>query len=408
MKILHTSDWHLGQRLFGESRENEHKEFLEWLLDTLNSKEFDALIVAGDIFDTATPPSYARRLYNDFLSEVAKSNCPNIVIIGGNHDSPVVLNEQQKLLKNLNIHIVGGFESDISKSIIKVEDKNGKLKGLILAVAYLRESDLRDSSRPTEFEKRAKELEKGISNYYHKIYEESKKVLKELALPNLPTVATGHLSTLKVIKSDGMRDIYIGSLEIFDKDKFPPFDYIALGHYHKFVSMKNICYSGSPIALSFDESSTQKVVLEVEVNSGSVNINKIKVPTFRHLYRLSGEIEELKMMISQIKPNSKLLPEWVELEIIPKDLKNTPQAIEEIRQISKDIKIVKSSIKKSSNVTGLSAVEAGVEHLKDLTPKSVFQNRLESEKDLAKSTKEKLMIEFEKVLEALEYEDTKS
>ena len=97
MRILHTSDWHLGQHFIGRSRANEHRAFLSWLVAQVNSQHIDAIIVAGDIFDTATPPSYARELYNQFIVDLQPSGC-QLIFLAGNHDAAAVLNKTKSLL----------------------------------------------------------------------------------------------------------------------------------------------------------------------------------------------------------------------------------------------------------------------------------------------------------------------
>ncbi|MDP5189032.1 exonuclease subunit SbcD, partial [Rheinheimera baltica] len=86
MRILHTSDWHLGQNFMGRSRATEHKAFLRWLANEVTTRQIDAIVVAGDIFDTATPPSYAREIYNQFIVELQSSQC-QLIILAGNHDA---------------------------------------------------------------------------------------------------------------------------------------------------------------------------------------------------------------------------------------------------------------------------------------------------------------------------------
>ncbi len=336
MRIVHTSDWHLGQRFLGESREVEHRLFLQWLLKIIDDSTIDALVVSGDIFDTATPPSYARKLYNDFLAKAYKTECKNIIIVGGNHDSPAVLNEQKALFKGLNIFVIGGYENPEEIAIL-IKDENGNPKGVIGAVAYIRESDIRDSSNSTDTKNREKALEMGIKNYYWKLFNQSKRLLDGR---DLPIVATGHLSVIKNIKSEAMRDIYIGSLEVFNKDNFPPFDYIALGHYHKFIQMKNICYSGSPIPLSFDEINRKKVVLDVNIlpQSSDLDIKIVEVPTFRKLHRVKGDIETVKRCLSNIQTNG-LIPNWAEIEIIQEEgLYSFSETIEELKRVNKSVK----------------------------------------------------------------------
>ena len=105
MRILHTSDWHLGQYFYGKSRANEHQQFLSWLLEQAILHEVSAIIVAGDIFDTSTPPSYAREMYFDFIAKLHKNAC-QLIIVAGNHDSVAMLAESQSVLSNLSTNVV--------------------------------------------------------------------------------------------------------------------------------------------------------------------------------------------------------------------------------------------------------------------------------------------------------------
>ncbi|MDU3048514.1 MAG: exonuclease subunit SbcD [Escherichia coli] len=101
MRILHTSDWHLGQNFYSKSREAEHQAFLDWLLETAQTHQVDAIIVAGDVFDTGSPPSYARTLYNRFVVNLQQTGC-HLVVLAGNHDSVATLNESRDIMAFLN------------------------------------------------------------------------------------------------------------------------------------------------------------------------------------------------------------------------------------------------------------------------------------------------------------------
>ncbi|WP_156491711.1 exonuclease subunit SbcD, partial [Oleiphilus sp. HI0123] len=108
MKIIHSSDWHLGQYFMGKSRQKEHQGFLNWLVEQVLEHEVDAVIVAGDIFDTGAPPSYARELYHKFVidfSEATNKAVP-LVIVAGNHDSVAMLEETSDLLAHFNTHVI--------------------------------------------------------------------------------------------------------------------------------------------------------------------------------------------------------------------------------------------------------------------------------------------------------------
>ena len=105
MKVLHTSDWHLGRTLCGRKRYREFESFLDWLVKTIQQEQVDVLLIAGDVFDTCAPSHRAQELYYRFLCHVAASSCRHIVIIAGNHDSPSFLNAPKALLRVLNVHL---------------------------------------------------------------------------------------------------------------------------------------------------------------------------------------------------------------------------------------------------------------------------------------------------------------
>ena len=143
MKILHTSDWHLGHKLYGRQRYQEPSDFLNWLLEQIEEQEVDALIVAGDIFDSQTPANQSLEMYYRFLSRTANSCCRHIIIVGGNHDSPTLLNAPRELLHFLNIHVVGRAPENIEEELLVLNDTGGSPELMVLAVPYLRDKDIR-------------------------------------------------------------------------------------------------------------------------------------------------------------------------------------------------------------------------------------------------------------------------
>ncbi|NLE26621.1 MAG: exonuclease subunit SbcD, partial [Clostridiaceae bacterium] len=118
MKIIHTSDWHLGCSLFGRKRYEETEKFLDWLSELLEQENIDVLLVAGDIFDTTTPSNRAQKLYYQFLHRVAQSSCRHVVITAGNHDSPSFLNAPRELLRYLQVYIVGSMEENPDDEVL--------------------------------------------------------------------------------------------------------------------------------------------------------------------------------------------------------------------------------------------------------------------------------------------------
>jgi exonuclease SbcD len=312
------------------------------------------------------------------------------------------LNEQKSILKKLNIYVIGGFENP-KDSTVPIYSKDGELKGVVSGVPFLRESDFRDTLSSSDESSRGKELENSIKNHYQEMFMEAKKV----ANSKVPLVATGHLTVLNTQMFESMRELYIGSLKTFNIELFPEFDYIALGHFHKIKRVKNVCYSGSPIPLSFDEANGDKYLLDVEVlPDRDLKIREVVVPKFRELLNFSGDFETIKEKIKSFKVNSKNLPAWAKIDIKKsQDNITFSEAIKELKSLNRDIKILKSSIVDSNLNIGLNRLEESAIKLQKMTPKSVFEKRLTLEKEISNKKKDELMSAFLKIVEELESED---
>lgn len=148
LRILHTSDWHLGRSLYGKSRYNEFEAFLNWLAELIAQEHIDVLLISGDVFDTTTPSNKAQELYYFFLARIAKTGCRKVIVIAGNHDSPTFLDASKAILKALDVEVIGYAGSDPESEVIAVRDINNKVELVVCAVPYLRERDIRiiDSS----------------------------------------------------------------------------------------------------------------------------------------------------------------------------------------------------------------------------------------------------------------------
>ncbi|WP_413702068.1 exonuclease subunit SbcD [Psychromonas sp. KJ10-10] len=303
MKILHTSDWHLGQHFMMKSREAEHYAFLNWLIDIVEKHSIDVIVVAGDIFDTASPASYARKLYADFIVKLQTVACTNLIIVAGNHDSVAVLNESKSLLQALNVSVVAGISEDLQDHIITVADKNNN-QALLCALPFLRATDVMSSESGSSASQKQMSLQQGIAQIYEDIY---RLACEKRADMGIPIIATGHLTAVGCSVSESVRDIYIGTLTAFPAQLFPAFDYIALGHLHRSQQVQKnpyIRYSGSPIALSFDEAKHAKQVILVDfdnnneltetkstkqVPANSIPlISEIVIPAFQSLLVIKG------------------------------------------------------------------------------------------------------------------------
>ncbi|MFT5498364.1 MAG: exonuclease SbcD, partial [Kiritimatiellia bacterium] len=145
MRILHTADWHLGKLLMNRSRQAEHAAFLNWLLDTIRTEQVDALIVAGDIFDTGTPPNYALELFFDFCARLGDAGC-QAVFTGGNHDSPATLRAPSAMLRRLGITLIGDVPADLNDAVVQLKDRSGAPGALLCAIPFIRDGEARRSA----------------------------------------------------------------------------------------------------------------------------------------------------------------------------------------------------------------------------------------------------------------------
>ena len=273
LTILHTSDWHLGRRLYGRMRYDEFEAFLNWLQDAISTQKVDVLIVAGDIFDTMTPSNRAQALYYEFLGRVSRSCCEHIVIVAGNHDSPTFLDAPSNVLKFLNVHVIGTACEDLNDEVLVLDDADGAPHCIIAAVPYLRDRDVRSSAAGESADSKDANVIKGIRAHYDEVASIAKAKqakLVEVHQRHIPIIATGHLFAAggTTTEDDGVRELYVGSLGKISADMFDDgFDYVALGHLHvpqRVGGCEHIRYSGSPIAMGFGEAKQQKQVLLVQ------------------------------------------------------------------------------------------------------------------------------------------------
>ena len=288
LTILHTSDWHLGRRLYGRMRYEEFEAFLSWLEEMISAQKVDVLIVAGDIFDTMTPSNRAQALYFEFLGRVSKSCCQHVVIVAGNHDSPTFLDAPSQVLKFLNVHVIGTACDDLTDEVLVLNDADGTPHCIVAAVPYLRDRDVRSSSAGESAKTKDANVIAGICAHYDEVASIAKAQQAKLAEANqghIPIIATGHLFAAggTTTDDDGVRELYVGSLGKISADMFDEcFDYVALGHLHvpqRVGGRESIRYSGSPIAMGFGEARQQKQVLLVKFGEASKQVTDETSPS---------------------------------------------------------------------------------------------------------------------------------
>lgn len=316
MKILHTSDWHLGRTLYGRKRYQEFESFLDWLLRCIEAEGIEALLVAGDVFDNGTPGNRALELYYRFLCRAAGAGCRHVVITAGNHDSPSLLNAPREVLRHLNVHVVGCMADEAEDEVVVLAGRDGRPALIVCAVPYLRDRDIRRAEAGETFDDKGRKLVEGILDHYRRIGGIA--VTKCTALGgNLPIIAMGHLFTAggRTVEGDGVRELYVGTLGQVRADVFPDcFDYLALGHLHAAQPVNGSevrRYCGSPLPMSFGEAQQEKVVVIVTCTGDGVSTREIAVPRFQPLATVRGDWIRISDDIAALKEQS--APVWLEV-----------------------------------------------------------------------------------------------
>ena len=294
MRLLHTSDWHLGHTLKEVTREREHAAFLAWLLEVCTREAPDVVVVTGDVFDSATPPASAETMWFEWLAAARRARpAMDIVAIAGNHDSPARLGAASAVLRELGVHVVGGLprraDGALDHDRILVPVANGR--GLVAAVPFLRPVDLVD------------EREDALAAIYGEVLEAARR----RRAPDQVLIVLGHLYMTGADPSLlSERRISIGGQESASLRMFPAdIDYVALGHLHRAqrVGRDSIRYAGAPIALALDEAAYRHQVVVVDVAAGRVaEIRGIAVPQAIEIVRIAGTLDDVLAAIAKLPP----------------------------------------------------------------------------------------------------------
>jgi len=404
MRILHTSDWHLGQYFMGKSREAEHRAFCRWLVERVREYAVDAVIIAGDVFDTGAPPSYAREQYNRFIVELRETGA-SLVVLGGNHDSVAMLEESRELLAVLGTRVIAAAGADLDRQLLVLPQRDGTPGAVLCAIPFLRPRDLLASQAGQSAQDKQLALQQGIQAHYQALFALAEAKRAELG-GKLPIVATGHLTTVGASASESVREIYVGSLEAFPTSAFPAADYIALGHIHrpqKVGGLEHIRYCGSPIALSFDEARQAKEVLLVDLDeSGLRAVTPLAVPCFQPLQSLAGDLDSLPAALAEAASlGTSERPVWVEVLVRSDDYLNDLQARLEKLCEALPVEVLRTRRERGSQQVGLFG-EAR-ETLDELSAEDVFEQRLDAE-DLAPPLRQELAGLYRQVVAELQEE----
>lgn len=405
MRLIHTSDWHLGQYFFTKSRAAEHQAFLRWLIEQIEQQQVDALIVAGDLFDTGSPPSYARELYNRFVVELQRTGC-QLVVLGGNHDSVATLNESRELLSCLNTTVIANAQSEIEQQILVLNQRDGQPGAVLCAIPFLRPRDLLTSRAGESGVQKQQALQEAIADHYQKLYQAACARRDSLGLP-LPIIATGHLTTVDVTTSDSVRDIYIGTLDAFPAQAFPPADYIALGHIHRAQNVaksEHIRYSGSPIPLSFDELGKAKSVFMVDFSAGALQqVTALEIPSFQPMQLIKGDLAQIEQQLQQFADYQGELPVWLDIEVATQDYLSDIQR--RIQLLADQLPVEVVLLRRSKEQRRQAIEQQDKETLNELSVNEVFERRLAQEPEMAEQRRQRMSQMFQQVVESVRHND---
>jgi len=392
-RILHTADWHLGKLLNDQSRDEEHRRFLDWLLNVVKEQEVDAIVLAGDVFDTANPPQSALARYYDFVSGLYQQGNCALVAIAGNHDSAAQLEAPKQALQALRTHIVG-FLAEVPEERILCLPSKENPRVAIAMLPFLRDRDLRVGKAGEGADEIRAQVVAGIKN----CYEETAGAAADI---DCPVIATGHLTVIGASTSDSERDIHIGGLGAVTSDSFPDvFSYVALGHLHRpqaTDSAERVRYAGSPIPLSFSEASDVKEVRILDVTKEGIVQNGLPIPISRKLEQIRTTTSELEQALGQFNPETGDLRSWV--EVVVEDATLEDDLIGRVTKLTENrgFDVLKVMRGRSGAITGMTIGEAtddeAIESLLD-NPSHVFEHLLGKHEQLDANEIEELKTTF--------------
>lgn len=319
MKLIHTSDWHLGQTFHGQERHSEHRAFLDWLLETLAARRPDALLIAGDVFDVVNPSLRAQELLYDFIV-AAHERLPQleIVMIAGNHDSGSRIELPAPLMQRLHTHARGRVSwlddgsLDADHLLIALHDARGEIGAWCLALPFLRPAEVTGGE--------IGDYVAGIARVHRELIDAA----RDRQQPGQALVAMSHAHLQGASVSEhSERPIVIGGEESLPASLFPEdIAYVALGHLHRpqRVGEERIRYSGTPLPMDFSESHYPHQVVEVTLDGERLaGVEPIPVPRPVAMHRLGpGPLDAVLAEIDSLKTDSELPPErwpWLEVRV---------------------------------------------------------------------------------------------
>ena len=422
LRIVHTADWHLGHTLGDHDRSWEHGRLFAWLLETLAEEQADALLIAGDIFETANPSASATASWYGLLADIHQ-RLPDleVVVIAGNHDSAGRLDAPQPLLDRMGVRVIGSLPRDgkrliaADRTLVPLHDKTGQVAAWVAAVPFLRPADL-----PTLRELGAAagpddsaggvSLIDGVRWVYGQVLAAAQRVRQ----PDQALIAMGHCYMVGTQLSElSERRILGGNLNALPVDLFSEAaSYVALGHLHLAQTVggrQNVRYAGSPLPLSVGERTYPHQVSVVDLDGADLHaVRSVRVPRFVDVLQVPatgpGPLAEVEALLSAL-PGAETPVEawpWLHVDVALDEL--TPGVMTRVRAALEDrgVRLVDVRVHYAEGLGGLAD---GGEHreLASLSPEEVFRRRCA--RAGLEPVPEPLLVAFAELVEAAEAED---
>jgi exonuclease SbcD len=387
MRLLHTSDWHLGQTLHNYERSYEHQCFLDWLLDTIVAEQADALLIAGDIFDTANPSAGAQKQLYRFLQQ-ARARAPqlDIVVIAGNHDSPGRLEAPGPLLEAHGTSVLGhvlrnaegGIE--LERHLVPLHDRHGAVQAWCLAIPFLRPGDV---PRLPAAAADAVPLDPYLGGIAL-LYQQAFALAAARRLDGQAIVAMGHCHMVDGTASlESERRIVIGGTEALPAGIFDPaIAYAALGHLHlaqRVGQKEHLRYCGSPLPLSFAEVGYRHQILRIDLAGGVAQaVTPLLVPRAVELLRVPAKPAPLDQALAALEALAlpdRALHEQPLLEV--RVLLDAPEpglrGRIEAALAGKPVRLAKIEPTRKQSGTGVDQSAMSLDQLAQLQPDDIFR-----------------------------------
>jgi exonuclease SbcD len=280
MRILHTSDWHLGRQFHGHGMLTHQAAYADHLIATIESEQVDLVLVSGDVYDRALPAVDAVELADDTFARLATSRA-RVVMTSGNHDSARRLGFNSRLVDAAGFHL-RTVAAAVARPVL-VDDRHGQVA--VYGIPYLDPDLVRHT------------WELPSRSHQAAMTEAVRRIRADLSTrpPGTRSVVLAHAFVAGGQACDSERDIAVGGVSVVSSQTFGGLDYVALGHLHGRQTLTDaIRYSGSPLAYSFSETDHVKGSWLVDLAAdGRVSAEFVEAPVPRRLARLSGTLESL-------------------------------------------------------------------------------------------------------------------